>query len=196
MLLELDAIHDKVGITFIYVTHDQQEALSVSDRVAVLNAGTIHQVGTPFEIYEQPADTFVANFIGETNFFTGKVRQPVDAGHVVVGVDSIGSLLVDTDKKVLSGNAVAVSVRPEKIKIGTDVPACSGGHVNMLTGSVEDIIYSGFQSKYFVNVNGTMVRVFKQHINYQPDEKPVSWKDTVYISWNAADGIIVEICDK
>jgi len=72
MLLELDAIHDKIGITFLYVTHDQEEAISVSDRLAVMNEGEVLQVGSPSEIYETPADVFVATFIGETNFFRGR----------------------------------------------------------------------------------------------------------------------------
>jgi len=73
MLMELDAIHDKVGITFIYVTHDQQEALSVSDRIAVMNMGEVLQIGTPRQIYENPATEFVARFIGETNVFKLKI---------------------------------------------------------------------------------------------------------------------------
>ena len=80
MLIELDAIHDKIGITFIYVTHDQQEALSVSDRIAVMNAGQVLQIGTPHEIYESPATGFVAAFIGETNMFEGSVDEPIYSG--------------------------------------------------------------------------------------------------------------------
>ncbi len=75
MLIELDSIHDKIGITFIYVTHDQQEALSVSDRVAVMNEGKVLQIGTPFEIYESPSNSFVAKFIGETNYLEGKIIE-------------------------------------------------------------------------------------------------------------------------
>lgn len=75
LLIELDLIHEEVGITFIFITHDQQEALSISDRIAVMNEGKILQVGTPAEVYESPADAFVADFLGENNFFSGKVTK-------------------------------------------------------------------------------------------------------------------------
>ena len=78
LLIELDLIHDEVGITFIFITHDQQEALSISDRIAVMNAGKVLQVGTPAEVYEAPADTFVADFLGENNFFSGKVTEIIN----------------------------------------------------------------------------------------------------------------------
>lgn len=192
MLIELDAIHDKIGITFIYVTHDQQEALSVSDRVAVFNAGRIHQIGTPVEIYESPADAFVANFIGETNYCTGEVTSFIDNDHVAVTIDNVGPIIVFTDKKVSVGDTVSVTIRPEKIKISSNEPSAQTTS-NTLKGTVDEIIYTGFQSKYFVNIAGTIFRVFKQHINYLLDEKTVSWKDHVWIWWSANDSFIVEV---
>ena len=85
LLVDLDALHDKIGITFIYVTHDQSEALSVSDRIAVMNQGKVLQVGTPFEIYESPATEFVAQFIGETNIFASRVEEcrPIEVGESI-----------------------------------------------------------------------------------------------------------------
>jgi len=192
MLIELDAIHDKIGITFIYVTHDQQEALSVSDRVAVFSAGRIHQIGTPVEIYESPADMFVANFIGETNYFTGEVTTRIDSDHVTVAVDAIGPISVFTDKKVSIGDTVSVTIRPEKIKISSQEPPIAASS-NSLHGVVDEIIYTGFQSKYFIKIGDTVVRVFKQHINYLLDEKTLSWKDQAWIWWNANDSFIVEV---
>ncbi|MBN1306909.1 MAG: ABC transporter ATP-binding protein [Chitinispirillaceae bacterium] len=193
MLIELDAIHDKVGITFIYVTHDQQEAISVSDRVAVFNAGKIHQIGTPVEIYESPADGFVAIFIGETNFITGTVREMADNGYALIDTGPIGSLIVNADKKVSIGDTVKMTVRPEKINISAEDPQQLAAHVNVLRGSVEEIIYTGFQSKYFVNVADTLFRVFKQHINCRLNEKSISWKDRAFIWWSADDGYMVEV---
>ena len=89
---ELDLIHDEVGITFIFITHDQQEALSISDRIAVMNAGKVLQVGTPAEIYEAPADTFVADFLGENNFFNGKITEIINEELAKINLEGIGEI--------------------------------------------------------------------------------------------------------
>jgi spermidine/putrescine transport system ATP-binding protein len=107
MLIELDAIHDAVGITFIYVTHDQQEALSVSDRVAVMHQGLVCQVGTPREIYERPVNAFVADFIGETNLFTG-ITAPSQGAHMNILVQGLGSTEVHPDKPIAAGVPVTL----------------------------------------------------------------------------------------
>jgi spermidine/putrescine transport system ATP-binding protein len=194
MLIELDAIHDKIGITFIYVTHDQQEALSVSDRVAVMNEGRIHQIGTPSEIYESPSDSFVAKFIGETNFFSGKVHEVIDKEHVIIDAEILGKVQVFLDKEANTGDNVKVSIRPEKIRITKEKPPQSGSFVNIIEGRVDEIIYTGFQSKFFIKVNeNTIFRVFKQHVKYYSDEKTINWKDPVYIWWNAKDSYLVEV---
>ena len=193
MLIELDKIHDQVGITFIYVTHDQQEALSVSDRVAVFNTGVIHQVGTPLEIYENPADAFVANFIGETNFLTGTVTALPEKGKAGIEVDRIGIIHCTSDKDVRIGDRVRVTVRPEKIRIAAERPQPAGNEVNVLSGVVDEIIYTGFQSKYFIKTGTTIFRVFKQHIKYHPDEKSIAWKDPAVIWWSSGDCFIVEV---
>lgn len=194
MLIELDAIHDKVGITFIYVTHDQAEALSVSDRVAVMNQGVIHQIGTPVDIYESPADNFVAQFIGETNYLTGKVTSIVDSQHAVVAVEGLGSIQAFLDKPVEIGNIIKLTIRPEKVRITTEKPSASADHINIIQGTVDEIIYSGFQSKFFVKTaSDTIFRVFKQHLKFFTDEKSINWKDTVYIWWIPKDGFIVEV---
>ena len=194
MLIELDAIHDKIGITFIYVTHDQQEALSVSDRVAVMNEGTVLQIGTPFEIYESPSSSFVAKFIGETNYLSGKVVKILDENHAVIDVKEIGQVQIYLDKPALAGQNVKVTIRPEKIKISKVKPSDSIQYVNILEGSVDEVIYSGFQSKFFVNVsNNYIFRVFKQHVKFFMDEKSINWKDSVFIWWYANDGFVVEV---
>jgi spermidine/putrescine transport system ATP-binding protein len=194
MLIELDAIHDKVGITFIYVTHDQAEALSVSDRVAVMNQGVIHQIGTPVDIYESPADNFVAQFIGETNYLTGKVTTIVDSQHAEVSIEGLGSIQVFLDKPVEIGNSIKLTIRPEKVRITTEKPPQSADHINVIQGTVDEVIYSGFQSKFFVKTeNDTIFRVFKQHLKFFTDEKSINWKDPVYIWWIPKDGFIVEV---
>ena len=165
MLVELDSIHDKVGITFIYVTHDQQEALSVSDRIAVMDQGLVLQIGSPQEIYENPASDFVARFIGETNIFTGVV---VSRGAVFASVECEGlggPLLVEANGEAPVGARVSVAVRPEKIRIAAESPG-SLPELNVLRGVVEEPIYSGFQTKYIIHLeSGATVTVFRQHAN-------------------------------
>jgi spermidine/putrescine transport system ATP-binding protein len=194
MLIELDSIHDEIGITFIYVTHDQQEALSVSDRVAVMNEGEVVQVGTPFEIYESPKTPFVAHFIGETNYLSGTVTEIIEDNHAKVEFPGLGVLIVYQDKPLSVGDGVKVTIRPEKIRISSERPAGLGADMNLLRGEVDEVIYSGFQSKFFVRVgDGTMFRVFRQHVKFFMDEKAINWKDEVYIWWNDNDGYVVEV---
>lgn len=224
LLIDLDNLHDKIGITFIYVTHDQSEALAVSDRIAVMNKGHVLQVGTPFEIYESPATQFVAQFIGETNLFESTVVacEPYKVPGkdnieqmVTLNVPSLGmqahlagetQATMEEDKNILvtdyehtdEGQKVAFTVRPEKIKITLEEPNVKGRRdINVFKGIVEEPIYTGFQSKFYVRLeNGTIVKVFKQHTNYFDDGPEIAWKDTVYISWSAEDGYIVEDINK
>ena len=225
LLVELDRLHDKIGITFIFVTHDQSEALAVSDRIAVMNKGKVLQIGSPFEIYESPATQFVAQFIGETNLFEStvvncesyKVAGKADIEHMVtLNVPSLGmqaQLKGDTqatkeeDKNILvtdyehtdEGQKVAFTIRPEKIRITLEEPDVHGRKdINVFKGVVEEPVYTGFQSKFYVKLEktGTIVKVFKQHTNYLDDGPEIQWKDTVYISWSAEDGYIVEDIQK
>ena len=194
MLIELDSIHDQVGITFIFVTHDQQEALSVSDRVAVMHQGVVLQVGTPSQIYESPGNSFVADFIGETNFIEGIVVS-VDDKMGVMNVEGIGNVNFYLDKPVKPGDFIRVTVRPEKIRITKEYPKIDGhSHTIVLNGIVDELIYTGFQTKFFVHLDSKVLfKVFKQHVKYFMDETPINWKDPVYIWWNPADGYLVEV---
>jgi spermidine/putrescine transport system ATP-binding protein len=220
MLIELDQIHDKIGITFIYVTHDQQEALSVSDRIAVMNQGDVLQVGTPHDIYESPATDFVARFIGETNLFDGTVASVAvlpapgaspappplpetnpplppeeDAVYLVeLDVPELDRIKVTTVDRVEAGDKVSFTIRPEKVKISGERPATKRGDINLFRGVVDEPIYSGFQTKFYVKVRDDVVfRVIKQHANYSDEGPDIVWKDEVYISWSADDGYLVEI---
>jgi len=191
MLVELDAIHDKVGITFIYVTHDQQEALSVSDRIAVMDQGNVLQIGSPQQIYENPASDFVARFIGETNLFIGVVKSRA-GGFATVDAEGLGEILVEANGEAPVGARLSVAVRPEKIRIGIDAP---GPHeeLNVLKGVVEEPIYSGFQTKYIIHLaGGGAVTVFRQHANWSEGVPDIRWKDEVYLSWSARDSVVVE----
>ena len=223
LLIDLDAIHDKIGITFIYVTHDQSEALAVSDRIAVMNAGHVLQVGTPYEIYESPATQFVAQFIGETNLFDAEVVDCVPHKDISGNDDSMATLSVpelgkqaplatDTEAEAVldrymqvtdydftqKGQKVAFTIRPEKIRITLEPPNTGGRtDINVFSGIVEEPIYSGFQSKFYVKLDtGKIIKVFKQHTDYMDDGPVIQWKDKVYVSWSAEDAYIVEDINK
>ena len=200
LLIELDLIHEEVGITFIFITHDQQEALSISDRIAVMNKGEILQVGTPVEVYESPADSFVADFIGENNFFDGKVTEIIDKEFAKLYNEKLGELVFEMDKPVKVGDRVKVSIRPEKIKLSKTMPKAVNENekINVLKVYVNELIYSGFQSKYFVFLNGDKeltFKVFKQHAVYfdDNDEGAIWWDEEAYIAWDADDGFLVEV---
>jgi spermidine/putrescine transport system ATP-binding protein len=200
MLIELDRIHDEIGITFIYVTHDQQEALSVSDRLAVMNQGDILQIGTPQEIYESPATDFVARFIGETNLFDGKVvkAEKIDVQGaqeymVELEIPELGIIKVTTVDDVRAGQLVSFTIRPEKIVISKEKPATKREDINLITGIVDEPIYSGFLTKFYVKMDNALFRVIKQHANYSDEGPDIRWKDSVYLSWSALDGYIVEV---
>ncbi len=200
MLIELDRIHDEIGITFIYVTHDQQEALSVSDRIAVMNQGNVLQIGTPHEIYESPATDFVARFIGETNLFDAdvvsaeKMDREWDEYMTELEIPELGRIKVTTVDYVKPGQKVSFTIRPEKITITTDKPVTKRADINLFQGIVDEPIYSGFQTKFYVETaNKTIVRVIKQHANYSDEGPAIKWKDTVFLSWSADDGYIVEV---
>jgi len=197
LLIDLDAIHDEIGITFIYVTHDQQEALSVSDRIAVMKDGIDLQVGSPHEIYETPVDSFVANFIGETNIFDGEVLK-VDGNEALVGVENIGNIRICPDgKNIKTGDILKLTIRPEKVKISHTKPETNLDKINLIEGTVNELIYTGFLSKYFITLkNNFIFKIFKQHIQYFMDEVPIKWKDKVYIWWNINDEYIVEVRSK
>ena len=201
LLVELDHLHDQIGITFIYVTHDQSEALSVSDRIAVMNKGKVLQIGTPYEIYESPATDFVARFIGETNLFPAVVMQcdPYEDYYMTtLEIPALGTQIKVTDYDNLHvGQHVSFTVRPEKLKITGDKPTRVGKDINLFKGIVEEPIYSGFQSKYYVSLeNGTVIKVIQQHANYMDEGPDIDWKDQVYVSWSAEDGYIVEVVDE
>jgi spermidine/putrescine transport system ATP-binding protein len=190
MLMELDVIHDEVGITFLYVTHDQGEAMSLSDRIAVMDAGRIEQVGSPAEVYETPETSFVAAFIGDTNFFEGTVAELAEADYLVLRSDSFPDVLCYNDKRLCLGDAVHLSVRPEKFRIVRERPETSRLH-NCLQGVVEDVIYLGDRTKYRVRIGETLVTIFRQHNRFLLDEKPIGLTETVWVAWHADDGYLL-----
>jgi len=191
MLLELDQIHDQVGITFLYVTHDQGEAMSLSDRIAVMNNGRIEQLGTPAEIYEAPNSSFVAAFIGDTNFFDGSVHAAPAPDYCRLRIDGFPDVLCFNDKKKKVGDLVHLSVRPEKFRLSTVEPDRQK-HENMVRGRVEEVVYLGSQSKFLVRVQDYLLAIAQPHSRFLLDEKPIRWEDDVWVWWHADDGYMLD----
>ncbi|MCX7595854.1 MAG: ABC transporter ATP-binding protein, partial [Fischerella sp.] len=163
MQVELSNLHKELGVTFIMVTHDQEEALSLSDRIAVMNHGKIEQIGTPSEIYEKPRTAFVAEFIGDTNLFEGEIAE-VDASNVQVatntGLKITVSRLMDTPTEL--SQAVVVSVRPEKIQLSLYKPSVQ---TNCFEGQLVNIMYLGTHINYLVELKkGVRIKVTQPNI--------------------------------
>jgi spermidine/putrescine transport system ATP-binding protein len=191
MLIELDLIHDEVGITFLYVTHDQGEAMSLSDRIAVMNKGRIEQMGIPAEIYEAPRSSFVAAFIGDTNFFEGEVADFPQNDYSRLKIDGFPDVLCFNDKQIGKGNPVFLSIRPEKFHISREEPSVDVLH-NKMRAHVEDVIYLGTHTKYWVRIQDYRLSIFRQHSRFLLDEKPIRWHEDVWITWHADDGFMLE----
>ena len=199
MLIELMNIHDAVGITFIYVTHDQGEAMSISDRVAVMNHGKIVQSGPPDDIYERPISIFSAYFIGETNLITGEVIG-IEEEYVQLkcsdGKDGFFEIDSTFHFPPVIGKELTVSLRPEKIAITRSKPRVQDD-INMLRGTIEDILYLGTHTQYIVRVGALKFRVFSQHKRVYFDEKALDWEESVWLFWHDTDTwLIDEIPDK
>lgn len=159
MQLELKALQEQVGITFIYVTHDQEEALTMSDRIAVMHQGRVLQIGVPIEIYERPNCRFVADFIGETNFLSGTVRA-LDGDRITVFIPALNNELVGVKTAPVSvGDKVVVSVRPEKIRLAEN----SSLSVNCFPARVLRTVYIGSDTRVEVSLGELKLVVWEQN---------------------------------
>ena len=198
MRLELVNLQETVGITFIIVTHDQEEALAMADRIAVMDQGVVRQVAPPAELYEFPASRFVADFIGSVNIFEGRVS---DARGGVITVDAPvlpRPLLVEQDKRVSIGAEAWVAVRPEKIDIAKAgagrVPGAAGDAANTVPGVIEEITYLGDLSIYHVRIaegDEGLVKVAEPNFD-RATNRPFTWEDAVTLSWAADAGVVLE----
>jgi len=159
MQLELKALQQEVGITFIYVTHDQEEALTMSDRIAVMSFGKVLQMGTPMEIYERPNCKFVADFIGTSNFLEGTLKS-VEKGQASVFVPALNmEILGYPSGDVRVGETVAISIRPEKIRLAEKAALSQ----NCFEGTISATTYIGSDTHLVVNVNGLELKVWEQN---------------------------------
>jgi len=179
MEIELKRIHRQLGITFVFVTHDQEEAISMSDRIAVMNRGAIEQVGTPIEIYEEPANMFVARFVGEINVFEGHVRDVANGG---AQVEINGRVFpVQNRKNLDAGSRVKVLLRPEDIQVALEGEWNEGGAY--LAGVVEEVIYKGKTVDLIVRLDTRDAIFVTQFFN--EDQENVVYREgqKVHISW-------------
>jgi spermidine/putrescine transport system ATP-binding protein len=180
MQVELKRIQREVGITFVYVTHDQGEALTMSDRIAVMNDGSIEHLGTPREIYEHPRTRFVAGFIGTSNLLTGTVTR-LDGDHAIIQISPDEQIIVPVqDRAVSEGSRLELTVRPEKIDLTTERPAGEGC---ALRGTVTEVVYLGTSTNFSVTTSaGADVVVFQQ--NSASAGNVAARGDSVWLSWN------------
>ena len=159
----------------------------MSDRIAVMRAGRIHQIGPPREVYEYPASRFVADFIGAANLMDGEVASVADGVAEVVLKATGSRIAAQSDVAVRAGDGVTVMVRPEKIQVSRE--AAQG--VNAMTGTILDIAYLGDLSIYHVAVaDGFRMQVAMANRRHT-DEKPFTWDDTVHLAWHPGDGVIL-----
>ncbi len=185
---ELMELQTKLGLTFVIVTHDQEEAMIVADRIGVMNHGRLAQVATPAEIYEQPNSRWVADFVGDVNLIEGRV---VSAGGDKVVIQSADAPLfhVKQEKPVKPGDTVWVALRPEKVSITLDPPASR--EQNCIAGQVWDIGYLGDVSIYKVRAdNGLTMKASVSNVT-RLVERPIGWNDRVWLSWTPEAGLVL-----
>ena len=175
MQLELKRIQSEVGITFVHVTHDQEEAMTMADTIAVMNQGKIEQLGTPSELYERPKTAFVANFLGTSNLLDGTVE-----GQGSVRLDDGTLVSIDTDG---ASGQISVGVRPEKVTLGAE-------HANTLSGTVKESAYIGVATHVVVSTAVGEVSVF--HQNSEAGGLVPAAGENVTVSWRADSGFVVK----
>ena len=185
---ELMQLQERLGLTFIVVTHDQEEAMSVADRIGVMNAGRLAQVGTPAEIYEHPNSRWIADFIGDVNLLEGRLVSS-GLGHAVIDDVAGGRLLIAQQIDAPAGTSVWVALRPEKIRIENQGDLV--GNENSVAGRVTDIVYLGDSSIYKVRLdNGLDMKVAVAN-RARRLERPIGGNDRVWLSWPPEAGAVL-----
>lgn len=187
---ELMDLQVNLGMTFLVVTHDQEEAMTMADRIAVMDKGTIKQIAPPGHVYEQPASRYVAEFIGDVNIIEGKVSANEDGRMRIERADGGGSLLIDAPAEIKTspGQAVAVALRPEKLVLHRTLPEDA---LNQLSGEIWDIGYLGDWTIYLVKLaSGQIVRVSRANAS-RFVEQPLTWDDKVYITFAPEAGVLL-----
>jgi spermidine/putrescine transport system ATP-binding protein len=185
MQLELKALQRDVGLTFVYVTHDQEEALTMSDRIAVMDGGRVLQVADPRTLYERPASRFVADFIGVSNFLQGVVRERTgDLVTIALQGEPPVSLQALWREGLVAGQTVTAAVRPERMRL---IPrgAAAGAADNVIEGKVRDIVYVGSDTQYFVDVGILTTVTVRVPNDHAPQATPLAGRgDAVRVAWD------------
>ncbi|MEZ5500185.1 MAG: polyamine ABC transporter ATP-binding protein [Steroidobacteraceae bacterium] len=186
---ELINLQEQLGVTFIVVTHDQQEAMTLASRIGVMDRGEIVQVGTPTEIYEYPSSRFVADFIGSVNMFDGQLIED-EPDHVRIRCGELEStIFVDHGISAAPGATVWAAIRPEKIDISRKSPANKAE--NTVQGVVQEVAYMGDMSVYLVRIaSGRLLRVTLPNTERHTDER-ISWDETVHLSWHPSSPVVL-----
>ena len=186
--LELSRIQERVGITFVLVTHDQEEAMNLSTRIAVMRDGALEQVGTPREIYETPASRFVAGFIGSVNLLECTAGdQPHRLRCAALGVD-----LERADSRVCGagGQVVWVAIRPEKMRLQREAPG-AGAETNAVQGRIEEITYLGSHSTYHVRTAGDVTLTVTLPMRNREADETFTWEETVWVCWEPGSLVVL-----
>jgi putrescine transport system ATP-binding protein len=188
---ELIGLQDKLGVTFLVVTHDQEEAMTLASRIGVMDHGEIVQAGTPSEIYEFPSSKFVADFVGSVNIFEGKLIED-EPEYVRIGSPELGATIyVSHGISAAPEATVWAAIRPEKVFMSTAPPAGTGhGNDNVIRGVVQDIAYLGDLSIYLVKLpSGKVVRVTQP--NTSRHAEAITWEQQVYLCWDASSPVVL-----
>ena len=187
---ELINIQDQLGVTFVVVTHDQEEAMTLSTRMAMMDAGKFQQIGEPTEVYEYPESRLVANFIGSANMFEGRVSKS-DADHVVVTSKELGvEFYTNHSMSIIEGTKVWVAVRPEKITLSkTSLDATT----NQLKGVVVDIGYHGKTSTYRVRISNDQIIEVSVPSQKRPrgERHSIDWDEEIYLNWDQSSAVVM-----
>jgi putrescine transport system ATP-binding protein len=181
----------ELGITFVVVTHDQEEAMTLSTRVAVMDAGKFIQIGTPTQVYESPHNRFVADFFGTINFFNATVLSTdPEAQTLTAQLEKTGTQLeAKTEGSFSASDEVTIAVRPEKISVSQERP--EGDNLTITKGTVEDLAYYGNRSVYRVrSQSGRIIQVSAQN-NQRSEQLVLEWDDAVYLSWNSSCNVVL-----
>jgi putrescine transport system ATP-binding protein len=185
---ELMDIQEKLEVTFVIVTHDQEEAMTVSSRIGVMDSGNLIQVATPTEIYEAPVNKDVADFIGDVNILRGIYKGQNDVGTQLHSDDSDSIVFATQEVGASTGDEMWFAIRPEKLEISKKKPK---NQHNILKGSIEDIAYGGSFSTYHVRLDsGRILKAIRAN-RVRTEEHHLTWEDEVYLHWEPHSAVVL-----
>ena len=185
---ELMDLQQELGLTFVVVTHDQEEAMTMADRIAIMDKGQVMQVATPAEVYEAPSSRFVADFVGNVNMLEGTVAERSDNAATITGASG-ARIRVENAGEAIEGSTVAFAIRPEKIKVSSTPPA--DGATNVMEGEIWDLAYLGDMTVYHVKLSDGQVVKASALNSARTMDDPLSWHDRAWISFAPDAGVVL-----